>query len=454
MGRISPLFRKLAETYAFADIEFPVLKAITLAQWLVESSRDLSPLASEHFNFAGLKWREEMRGTPGNSNGAATPVQYVAHDGADMYCKFASLINFIEGYWRFMDRSPYRGWRQHVDGPEAYIRFIGPIYCEANHNYSNLILANLEEMKELLHSFEGGAYRPAIDNSKVTGEATWLRIWDDDNGHVAEMAGVKLCRLYETGGSIKNLQGILATTKAGTYTVVSRSKFPIPEAEYLVEVTQPESNDVDREYDLSGLKVALDVGHGQQKVWKKAIRKWVDISDPGACNETEGIKEHELNWTAAQEAKKALETMGAKVDLFVYHTPGEYLKLTEKGAKAEGRDLFVSFHHNSDDDPNAQGIEVLIEDDCCTESDKKLAKYIQSQMLSELQLKDRTKGVGYKQQELGVLTGAHGKCKAKCLVECYFISHKDLTQAVANEWTLRAGRATAIGVAEYWTRNS
>ena len=79
------LFKQLAKTYLLLDpdIEFPYLKAVTLAQWILEGGRNPSPLAREHFNFGGLKWREEMRGTPLNSS--ATPVRYLAHDGWDVY---------------------------------------------------------------------------------------------------------------------------------------------------------------------------------------------------------------------------------------------------------------------------------------------------------------------------------------------------------------------------------
>ena len=64
--------------------------------------------------------------------GFATPVEFEAHDGLDFYCKFASLDAFIVGYWKFLSRSPYDGWEERAaDGPEAFIRFIGPIYNPA-----------------------------------------------------------------------------------------------------------------------------------------------------------------------------------------------------------------------------------------------------------------------------------------------------------------------------------
>eukprot|EP00898_Chlorokybus_atmophyticus_P001810 jgi/Chlat1/262/Chrsp1S03051 len=40
----------------------PELKAVTLAQWLLESGRGNSRLSAHHCNYGGLKWRQEMAG--------------------------------------------------------------------------------------------------------------------------------------------------------------------------------------------------------------------------------------------------------------------------------------------------------------------------------------------------------------------------------------------------------
>lgn len=108
------LFEELVACYKITNITFPALKAVTLAQWILESGRGTSRLATEHLNFAGLKWRSEMVGF-------ATPIAYEAHDGLDFYCKFASLDAFIVGYWKFLSRSPYNGWEEQAEeSPEAF----------------------------------------------------------------------------------------------------------------------------------------------------------------------------------------------------------------------------------------------------------------------------------------------------------------------------------------------
>ena len=135
-------FVDLSKAYGWAEIEFPVLKPVTLAQWIVESGYGRSALARDHLNFGGMKWRSEM-------TGFAAPVVYNAHDGEDKYCKFSSIGEFIRGYWRFIDRSPYAGWRNHSVSGEAFISFIGPIYA-TSHLYADTVLQLLPVAQGLL----------------------------------------------------------------------------------------------------------------------------------------------------------------------------------------------------------------------------------------------------------------------------------------------------------------
>lgn len=138
----SVLLSRLAQIYSGEPIRHPSLKAVSLAQWMLESGRATSELATLHYNFGGLKWRPEMAAF-------ATRILYQAHDGLDAYCKFATLENFIAGYWGFIGRSPYSGWETHIDSPEQYIRFIGPIYTPSP-SYADDVLALVPEARGLL----------------------------------------------------------------------------------------------------------------------------------------------------------------------------------------------------------------------------------------------------------------------------------------------------------------
>jgi N-acetylmuramoyl-L-alanine amidase len=137
------LTKRLASVYLGEKIRHPKLREVTLAQWLLESGRGTSGLATLHYNFGGLKWRPEMVGY-------ATKIKYEAHDGVDFYCKFATLEGFVNGYWRFLDRAPYSGWEDHASSGEEFIRFIGPIYTPTA-DYADRVLALVPEAKEILH---------------------------------------------------------------------------------------------------------------------------------------------------------------------------------------------------------------------------------------------------------------------------------------------------------------
>ncbi|MGO7689976.1 N-acetylmuramoyl-L-alanine amidase [Rhizobium ruizarguesonis] len=136
------LLKRLVTIFSDDDLRHPQLRGIALAQWLLESGRATSDLSTRHYNFGGLKWRKELAGF-------ATRIQYEAHDGVDFYCKFATIENFITGYWVFLNRSPYSGWEAHVSTPEEFIKFIGPVYA-GDESYADKVIALLPEANQLL----------------------------------------------------------------------------------------------------------------------------------------------------------------------------------------------------------------------------------------------------------------------------------------------------------------
>lgn len=142
MPQPNELIERLATVYVGEKIHHPNLKAVTFAQWLLESGRGTSDLARLHFNFGGLKYRPEMAGY-------ATKISYAASDGVDNYCKFSTLEGFVNGYWRFLERAPYSGWEDHVETPEDFIGFIGPIYTPTS-GYADRVLSLVAEAQSIL----------------------------------------------------------------------------------------------------------------------------------------------------------------------------------------------------------------------------------------------------------------------------------------------------------------
>ncbi|MBJ3777470.1 N-acetylmuramoyl-L-alanine amidase [Acuticoccus mangrovi] len=135
-------FFKLVSLLGDRPVEFPTLRPAHVAQWILESDRGLSDLARRFHNFGGMKYRSELAGI-------ALPIAYEAHDGLDTYCAFPDNAAFLEGYFRFLDRSPYRGWRDHAASPEAFLSFIGPIWA-GDPAYVTKVLGLLPEASDLL----------------------------------------------------------------------------------------------------------------------------------------------------------------------------------------------------------------------------------------------------------------------------------------------------------------
>ncbi|MEG3901386.1 N-acetylmuramoyl-L-alanine amidase [Microcoleus sp. B4-C5] len=99
-------------------VEFEHLKIIQLAQAILESGRGKSELFKLHANPYGMKFRREMRAI-------ADQVIYTDSAGeTDIYCKFDDLEEAVKGYWVFIDRPVYSGWRTSNSTPEDYIEFI------------------------------------------------------------------------------------------------------------------------------------------------------------------------------------------------------------------------------------------------------------------------------------------------------------------------------------------
>lgn len=215
----------LVETYKGYKVEFAHLKAVTLAMWILESGWGTSDLAVKYGNYGGLKYRPEMEKF-------AKKVRYAAHDGEDDYCAFASHDDFIGGFWAFLDRDPYEGWRQQAGEPRTFIRFIGPVYVggeAAGHDYAVKVLALLDEAESLLGADGGEAFccdgkvstaatKPEVDRFEATSHRSSRDTFKID--HVV---------LHYTTSS--NIEGTISHFKKG---IVRNGKLIRTSAHYIV----------------------------------------------------------------------------------------------------------------------------------------------------------------------------------------------------------------------------
>jgi len=137
------IWDRLVNAVRTHDIATPKLKPAMLAQCILESGRGTSKLAQEHNNFTGLKYRPEMAGF-------ATSVSYPAHDGLADYCAFASPEAFVPGYWQFISRKVYDGWKDHAEDPAAYIAFLKEKGYAGDPAYIEKVVLLLGEARRLL----------------------------------------------------------------------------------------------------------------------------------------------------------------------------------------------------------------------------------------------------------------------------------------------------------------
>jgi N-acetylmuramoyl-L-alanine amidase len=120
------------------------LKVATVAQWILESGRGTSVLASEHLNFSGLKFRQRM-------TGFAEPVDFTGSDNEpETYCEFSSIEGFIKGYWHFISSGPYQGFENFRDDPEGYIRHLKDKGFAADREYVRKVTRLFNEARQLL----------------------------------------------------------------------------------------------------------------------------------------------------------------------------------------------------------------------------------------------------------------------------------------------------------------
>lgn len=134
-------FLGLTDIYTKTMIEYPKLRAVTLAQWGLESGYGKSELARKHHNYAGMKWRPAM-------SEFGYPALYDAHDGRCFYVHFRDDAHFIAGYWKRLDIiSAYDGWRRHTKTPEDFIGFIGPIWLGLSAKENAEYVANVLRIK-------------------------------------------------------------------------------------------------------------------------------------------------------------------------------------------------------------------------------------------------------------------------------------------------------------------
>jgi hypothetical protein len=151
------------ESTKITDINLQIIKEVTLAQWLLESSRGKSDLAVNANNFAGLKWRvPEMKGF-------AEPLKIKVPSEAEEveFCKFTDIDAFIIGYWKFLTRTPYKGLEDYTNTPENFLGFLKAKGYSSDPNYVNKVVNLLPEAQKLLTNAGGVAIPASVEQLQL-----------------------------------------------------------------------------------------------------------------------------------------------------------------------------------------------------------------------------------------------------------------------------------------------
>lgn len=178
---------------------------------------------------------------------------------------------------------------------------------------------------------------------------------------------------------------------------------------------------------LSMYIIAINAGHYQGR----------ENYDPGACNETLGLTEVELNVAVGRKVEQLLIDEGHQV---VYIHKGELQEITDASNEANA-DVFVSIHCNSAGNTEAHGVETFCH--ATSKNGSRLATLVQNQMVNFLGLTDR----GVKTEALYVTK--HTDAVA-ILVEIGFISNLvEGTLMATEQFQDKAAKSITQGILEY-----
>ncbi|MCC5644331.1 glucosaminidase domain-containing protein [Nostoc sp. CHAB 5824] len=161
---LATIFPKVGvESAKITEINRQILKEVTLAQWLLESTRGKSDLAVNANNFAGLKWRDP------DMKGFAEPLKMkVPSEPEEVeFCKFTDIDAFIIGYWKFLTRTPYKGLEDHTNTPENFLGFLKAKGYSSDPKYVSKVVNLLPEAQSLLANAGGVAIPASVEQLQL-----------------------------------------------------------------------------------------------------------------------------------------------------------------------------------------------------------------------------------------------------------------------------------------------
>jgi N-acetylmuramoyl-L-alanine amidase len=427
---------------ALAEKELPSidhLKPAIVGQWVLECGRGSSRLFQDYWNPAGMKWRSEMQG-------CATKVYYKTGSepsgGAD-FCQFADAKAAVEGYFKFLSRAPYAGWRDHASTAREWLGFIGKTWCPPGYTEKWIEKhGGLKYHEYIIDSF----WDEAVDTLKAVGwkegakpqealEASWFEANRTDDGKAVFTAYAHTKAVTNLYGnpyiSASELRALLDKyPKAENILVAETDKKIIPKAPPWPEVLKPILPPPDGR--LKGLKILLDAGHSKSKRGAGGLPP--DKPD-----------EWEHNVLACQVLREALEKEGA----YCHYEDPDPDNLVYMGQLAKGYNIAIYSHHNAfDRDGIDEGTGIYVHPQATSQC-KEFCEFAVAKIASAVGNCNR----GVKMRKFTVLQESYEVgCPVSLLPEYYFIDDYGNT-SVTKPKTRRAAEALAKAIIEYFGKN-
>jgi N-acetylmuramoyl-L-alanine amidase len=174
------------------------------------------------------------------------------------------------------------------------------------------------------------------------------------------------------------------------------------------------------------------------KIFSNAGHAPNGIPDCGAWNKSTGLRECDIALIISEKVRYYLKLVGYDVVLFQSDSLYEICN----AANESKSDLFVSIHCNSFSDPSANGTETWYH--ASSKNGKKLADYIQKQLVSTTKLVNR----GIKTANYQVLRDTN---MPAVLIETAFISNmKECAMLGDPYWQDEFAKAIARGITDYY----
>ena len=189
-----------------------------------------------------------------------------------------------------------------------------------------------------------------------------------------------------------------------------------------------------------------NITHGIEKILKDKVI----VLDPGHGGRDNGATgfhfnsiEKILNYNVAVRLEKKLEAAGARVILT--RTADIFISLQDRVdiAAYNKADIFISIHHNSNDNPYVSGTITYYYDS----GDRKLASIIQSELVKQIKLEN--KGIDYGRYHV-----LRENPRVAVLVEIAFLSnYQDELKARSDVFQEKAAEGLFQGIIRYFNNN-